>query len=429
MNEKDHVLTISLANYLDHGRIPAQVLEARGSRASLATESARNDTFNFVDSTVQKSSQKSEVSTGPKVLVRLEIRSPWIDILLIQLAGTSNGGVLVRPFKPLIAYERQIRKYAELLDQTNVTITSNKDLVATLKNIWREAFATKNYGLDIDELDDNDLFVQLRGDDFLRGHFQKIDDTVLRNEDPANEISDDSENTGKSGEVLVSTGLDREAQKLSSMSDKTSRDEKAVKDTNEGVPRDRICTCLQNAKEHIQLLVQFMDEYLSDLITIRRDIVSGKQGKIAFQDLWLLYQPRDIVVSSRSDRQAYRVLQVSGGRPLMTQSLDFGENQPPYVGAVDQDSPDINNRTRNSPFIISLVKLEFDGQNLGPVQHQVVVRDFDDEIAISKLEVYPLNLAKGKIQVKKDLVESGKLFVTLAKIAHMRHSGLSFGEP
>lgn len=425
------IFDVSLANYLENGRIPAQVKEARGARVAPARQSVRDEVFDFIDSTLPNDSPKSEVSTGSKVLVRLGIRSPWIEMLLYQLAGWSTeryAGILVRPFKPIVAYERQIRKYAEILDNTSVTITSNKELVATLKNIWKEAFVDESSGPDNEEINDSDIFVRLKNNVLLQGHFDKIDDIVSRNENPASEVSDDSE-TEKSRQMSMATGLDREAPKFNGFPKETSKDGDIAKKTDEGIPTERECTCLKDAKDHIRLLVQLMDEYLSDLITIRRNIVSGKLKKIAFKDLWLLYQTGDLVVSSRSDRQAYRVVQVSGGRPLMAQSLDLPGKDEPYVGEVDQDSPDINNRSRNSPFTINLVNLESDGQKLGPVQHQVIVREFDDEIAIRKLEVYPLNLAKDSNQVKEDLVERGKFFVTLAKIAHMRHSGLSFGEP
>lgn len=63
----------------------------------------------------------------------------------------------------------------------------------------------------------------------------------------------------------------------------------------------------------LKCILHFLSTYLKDTMTLRAKVKSKKIADIEFQQLWHLFEPGDLVISSDL-RQAYRVLYVTGGR-------------------------------------------------------------------------------------------------------------------
>lgn len=63
--------------------------------------------------------------------------------------------------------------------------------------------------------------------------------------------------------------------------------------------------------EHLRLLVKFMDEDLKPLIDLRKQIAERTLRKIAFADLWHLFEHGQEVRAPGNELQLYRVLKVS----------------------------------------------------------------------------------------------------------------------
>ena len=63
--------------------------------------------------------------------------------------------------------------------------------------------------------------------------------------------------------------------------------------------------------EHLRLLVEFMDKDLKPLIDLRKQIAERKLRKIAFADLWHLFEHGQEVRAPGNELQLYRVLKVS----------------------------------------------------------------------------------------------------------------------
>ena len=190
-------------------------------------------------------------------------------------------------------------------------------------------------------------------------------------------------------------------------------------------PKKLACTCPQDAKNDLQLLVRFINEGLGELISLRENTAEGKLQKIAFEHLWNLYQPGDIVVSSRSDVQAYKVIHISGGWPLMVGQDSFAMAGVP---AQSKHPPGVQAKFKYSPSIIDCVRIDFDGEKFGPVQTKVEICEFDEERVIRKLGVYCLRFAEDETQLESTLVNRGQYFVELASVKHKKYSGLSMGE-
>ena len=70
--------------------------------------------------------------------------------------------------------------------------------------------------------------------------------------------------------------------------------------------------------KHMELLVNFMDNQMDDIWKLRKQIDAGTLREIAFEDLWHLYRPGQLVFTGTDGpRRAYYVLHVTGGRSIL----------------------------------------------------------------------------------------------------------------
>lgn len=75
-------------------------------------------------------------------------------------------------------------------------------------------------------------------------------------------------------------------------------------------------------RNQLRCLVNFMDSDMQDIFDVVRQLANRSLKEVAFEHLWLLYKPGDLVYTMKdpgefSTYQAYRVLHVTGGRPIL----------------------------------------------------------------------------------------------------------------
>ena len=319
------------------------------------------------------------------VPARLAFNSPWPSIVLEMLSSgleIPSNASWIRPFKHFVVYEKQIRDFVATLEKDTSLATPGSMIEAHLcetmrKSLQHLTITSTGSDLDVTESDVSSILARKAAMD---DHFQRRRLFASAQEDTASESANAS--TDQSGGA--------EPHKLG-------------------------CTCFQDALNHLQLLIKFMDEDLSELFKLRQTITNGTLQKIAFEHLWHLYQPGDIVVSTGSNCQAYRILHVSGGRPLMNRETS--------------DIPSLDIRQSGStPFVIDCFHLDFDGTKFGPVQKKIQIVEYKQEKEIKRLEVYPLRFAERWEELKSGLLSRGRQFVDLAAVKHKRYSGLSVGD-
>ncbi|KJR86282.1 uncharacterized protein SPSK_02318 [Sporothrix schenckii 1099-18] len=121
--------------------------------------------------------------------------------------------------------------------------------------------------------------------------------------------------------------------------------------------------------EHTECIIRFMDDYISKRVSW---LHSARCQRIYFTDIWHLYQPGDLVVSTNG-KQAYQVVSVYTG-------AHHGHNleKDVYYGTGDQDAA------------IYCVSVHYDGISFGPVTTSFVIKRFDGLRLISNMEVIPL---------------------------------------
>lgn len=182
------------------------------------------------------------------------------------------------------------------------------------------------------------------------------------------------------------------------------------------------CTCLRDARDHLQVLCHVMDLYLSDLLAQHGAIANHTLESIGFQDLWLLFKPGDLVITSREPLRASRVLRVHGGRPLLTNG-DGGEYRDFPSGVNKYQDP--LRKPGLSPFVIDCVGIDLDGVNFGPIHEEVKIEGYDDTKSIFELEIYPIDFDGAAKDLKKSLLVRGQRFARLRSFQHKRYTRLS----
>lgn len=339
---------------------------------------------------------------GPPDVARLKMRSPWPLILIELLSGEHIHSIYswIHPFKHFVVYEKQIRKFVELLKEINVHDVEAKDLSHTLNRIINEV--VRILGPKRGDVEFSDSYVSsiLQKWDDLKYHHLKVEKSSP--EDQEEELEDDLE---------AEPGL--------SSIPPVDDPKPAV---SEGYPR-YMCTCLKDARDHLQLLVNTIDSQLGSLLTLHGAIRDRAIPKIRFEHLWHLFQPGDLVVTFKQPHQAYRVIHVSGGRPLLT-NTDFagGDNDA-------EARPTFRRQSQVSPFNIDCVRFDYDGERFGPVQDTISIFEYEEDRLITKLDVYPMSYAENAEGLAKTLLDRGRRFAEYHTFMHKRYEGLSLSEP
>ena len=203
---------------------------------------------------------------------------------------------------------------------------------------------------------------------------------------------------------------------------------------SESTEEDRRYASAVRLKSQLECLVQFMDEDMKELLSVKQRLSEGTLQNIAFEYLWLLFKPGDLIYTGSTQRRAYRVLHVTGGRAI----LDIGEQAPlnrrnsmqptrSWEQHEDQDLP--FSHAKNTPFVIDAFYIDFDGDGFGPVPRRFVIQEFEGEHPIDTLPAFPAQFEKNGSETEKMLAQRGRRFMEMATVAHKRYSGLSAREP
>lgn len=158
----------------------------------------------------------------------------------------------------------------------------------------------------------------------------------------------------------------------------------------------------------LRALIHFLDCDLRDLVRAREQIVKRTLERIPFPYLWHLYHPGQVIITKKPKYQAYRVLQICGGR------------RPAGLGKSVAAS-----FMKSSNLVIDCFCLDFDGKLIRALPKTISIRPYDGELPITALEAYPLDFEP---KVRDILVQRGRKFVDLAKVSHRRYNGLNLRE-
>ncbi|KAI0132944.1 P-loop containing nucleoside triphosphate hydrolase protein [Xylariales sp. AK1849] len=197
-----------------------------------------------------------------------------------------------------------------------------------------------------------------------------------------------------------------------------------------------------------------MDEHLAGPIKRYEEARAGKLKTIAFEDLWMLFKPGDVIFTpfrrgspasinpapppppppgmrpgtvgqrsggivrqgiGRDTPQAYRIISVLGGRHFAVPLGDKAKKTNVY-----------------SQLKVLCYYIDFNGLRYDCVSDVFNFRPFENEVEITNLDAYPLAYAsidekKGKEQMTEYLKRRGQQFVEVSEVSHKLYEGLAFG--
>ncbi|KAK2812459.1 hypothetical protein FQN50_001460 [Emmonsiellopsis sp. PD_5] len=224
---------------------------------------------------------------------RLAINSSYLLNVLSHCTGeafTESRNVLVRPFKYLVGYESEIRQFAE---DTQLAYSRAKDELAKIspETIIREGM-------------DQEL--------------QKSPNENQINVTTPNNVAEEPAPV-----AAACNGTDQELETREGQKD-------LINETKATYIR------LENETQQLRCLLEFMDRDMRDIFDVKRHISDNSLEDIAFEHLWLLYKPGDLVLHSSPEQpnsrcQAYRILNVTGGRMCFDRRKDPSWPYPEYV--------------------------------------------------------------------------------------------------
>lgn len=188
--------------------------------------------------------------------------------------------------------------------------------------------------------------------------------------------------------------------------------------------------------EHLNCLRDFLDNYISKKTEY---LNSTRCEKIVFSDIWYLFTPGTLVISSNG-KQAYRVASLRSKRHKVT---DLWAAYRDSILKKDKEDD-------RSDITITCLFVHFDGRSLGPAVNTFSINKFDGEKDVTSLDIYPLRFQilkeiserslkssvdsavgdKGEVEtgiqeLRDRLIKRGKLFVSVAGVKHMYYTGLT----
>ena len=193
-------------------------------------------------------------------------------------------------------------------------------------------------------------------------------------------------------------------------------------------------------RDQLRCLVDFMSSDMQDIFDIKRQVVNGTLEEVAFEHLWLLYAPGDLVYTHEtpegpSTYQAYRVLHVTGGRSVLD-TLNGRRFNPiddrdwDYESETEEKARDTVRGSSSSitPFIIDCFSIDFNGNTMGPKSRRFVVPMFPGKRKVDALEIHPSFSLPQHEEIRGELVERGRKFTLLANGTHKKYSGTTLRE-
>lgn len=134
---------------------------------------------------------------------------------------------------------------------------------------------------------------------------------------------------------------------------------------------------------HLKCLVQFLDKHLVARLSC---LNSPECHEVQSSDIWHLFRPGVAIIDEHL-KQAYRVVATTGTKPTIGLDTDRSIN-------------------------VDCVRINFDGQKLGPELHKFVIPEFEDVREITSFEAFPLRFASYGLE--EFLVSRGRSFVEVA---------------
>jgi hypothetical protein len=216
--------------------------------------------------------------------------------------------------------------------------------------------------------------------------------------------------------------------------DDTSELELGVESKTDENPALKIEKTRRTVQE-LECLLDFMDNDMSELLQICKQMRDQSLQKISFENLWLVFRPGTIAISpdpaSDHNNRAYQILHATGGRPILdvdnnSRSEGLGSSED-----LDYDSHNgyaIMSSRECTDFVVDCFYLDFDGTSYGPRPQKFVISEFTGERDVLSLTLYPISQSSFAKQLRVKLLHRGKRFLRCTERGRYCYSGLVLKE-
>ncbi|KAI7284241.1 hypothetical protein KC345_g2428 [Hortaea werneckii] len=194
----------------------------------------------------------------------------------------------------------------------------------------------------------------------------------------------------------------------------------------------------------LRCLMGFVDNEMRDILAVRKQIAGGTLEEVSFEYLLHLFKPGDLVFADprlpSEERRAYRVLYVTGGRPLFESSEERRQRlkkssegieaeKAHQIGGFELLPDDIvsqgsqGNATKMTPLVVDCFYMDYDGTNFGPRPQRFIIPEFGGRKKIVDLDVYPARFDPACATIRGKLLKRGKYFVDCRNHPHKEYHG------
>lgn len=170
--------------------------------------------------------------------------------------------------------------------------------------------------------------------------------------------------------------------------------------------------------DHLECLWNFIQTDLAHLIGLRLKAKQKKLQTIAFDELYYLFSPGDLVVSSETGLdQLYQIYAVNGGR------VRLKKPEAVFLRHRIKDYDLTAGVGTWTNLQIECYILAWDGKRIGPCQFTHQIRYFPGPRKITDLEVYPIRFLPNSSSIQQSLQERGRSVIECS--GHMRYAASS----
>ena len=182
-------------------------------------------------------------------------------------------------------------------------------------------------------------------------------------------------------------------------------------------------------RDELSCLVEFMDKDMKTIFDVQKGLKDGTRKTIEFDYLWQLFKPGEFVVTSGNQKRAYVVLHVTGGRALYKSSPPVSEDG--FLSSREREEKEtyLAKYSKTTPFVIDCFYIDFDATGFGPIPKKFLLQDYDGEVLITSLEVFPAKFDESSKDITKRLIKRGKRFIKLSREGHRSYAGHTINMP
>ncbi|KAF6809747.1 AAA family ATPase [Colletotrichum musicola] len=172
----------------------------------------------------------------------------------------------------------------------------------------------------------------------------------------------------------------------------------------------------KDLEKDLALLVDFLEGDLQPTMQLCKQIVDGTATTIEYGDLWHLFERDDVVVTSKDQHHAFRVVSIAGGRePLIWTTRLAGDEKPVRVHG----------------FVVDCISMGTNGSSYLPKLHKITIKKFYGRQPVTDLPVYPLKFDPNATVLRAKFLAGGRRFLDITRntFCHKMVTGKTLDEP